>query len=118
MTEQDQILLKTLVAMAWADGQIAPGETEWIEQVFDQLQVDEDLKERLLSSPQALPSGEELRRVLETPQDREDLLRILTTLSLADGTTCSREMSMLGDLARRLGVDAALLEEIRQHTLA
>ena len=106
------------MAIAWADGHISSGETEWIDQVFEQLQVPPFERNAMLDGPQGLPSEEELHRVLKTHEERLDLVRILLTLSLSDGTTSADELSMLSDLGRRLGVSPAELEDLRQHTLA
>ena len=118
LTEQDRVLLKTLVALAWADGELSEGETQWLDKVFDQLHLVPNERERLLSVPQALPSAEEYRSVLTSQEDRHFLLRVLLTMALSDGTVSLDEQNMLADVAARLDVSPEQLEQLRTHTLA
>jgi uncharacterized membrane protein YebE (DUF533 family) len=118
MTEQDYTLLRTLVALAWADGSLAAGELEWIEKVMEQLQVPGDQRQQLLDSPPPLPSESELQEALPEGEDRETFLRFLLSVSLEDGETTLDELNLLRDLSLKLGVSGDALEEMRQSVLA
>lgn len=113
MTDQDRILLKTLVAMAWADGQLDPNECEWIEQVFEHLALPATERESLLDTPHALPSSEEYTAVLPTDDDREFLLKVLLSMASADGNICGEELKMLEEVSNRLGVASDRLQDLR-----
>ncbi len=118
MTDQDFTLLKTLVALAWADGSLAEGELEWIEKVMDQLQVPADQRQEMLKGAPPLPSEGELQEALPEGEDRETFLRFLLSVSLEDGETSLEELDLLKDLSHKLGVSGDALEEMRQSVLA
>ena len=118
MTDQDFTLLKTLVALAWADGSLAEGELEWIEKVMDQLQVPADQRQEMLKGAPPLPSEGELQEALPEGEDRETFLRFLLSVSLEDGETSMEELDLLKDLSHNLGVSGDALEEMRQSVLA
>ncbi|MBX3169733.1 MAG: TerB family tellurite resistance protein [Candidatus Eremiobacteraeota bacterium] len=118
MTDQDFTLLKTLVALAWADGSLAEGELEWIEKVMDQLQVPTEQRQEMLKGAPPLPSEGELREALPEGEDRETFLRFLLSVSLEDGETSLEELDLLKDLSHKLGVSGDTLEEMRQSVLA
>lgn len=118
MTDQDFTLLKTLVALAWADGSLAEGELEWIEKVMDQLQVPADQRQEMLKGAPPLPSEGELQEALPEGEDRETFLRFLLSVSLEDGETSMEELDLLKDLSHKLGVSGDALEEMRQSVLA
>jgi uncharacterized tellurite resistance protein B-like protein len=118
MTDQDFTLLKTLVALAWADGSLAEGELEWIEKVMDQLQVPADQRQEMLKGAPPLPSEGELQEALPEGEDRETFLRFLLSVSLEDGETSLEELDLLKDLSNKLGVSGDALEEMRQSVLA
>lgn len=118
MTEQDYTLLRTLVALAWADGSLASGELEWIEKVMEQLQVPAEQRTELLNGAPPLPSESELQEALPEGEDRETFLRFLLSVSLEDGETSLDELNLLKDLGQKLGVSHDALEEMRQSVLA
>jgi uncharacterized tellurite resistance protein B-like protein len=118
LNAQDQVLLKTLVALAWADGEIDAGETDWLEKVFDSLGLPQADRDHILAVPQALPSTEEFATVLTDEEDRLFLLRVLITMAMSDGTVAVEELNMLKEVSSRLGVTDAQLEELRVHTVA
>lgn len=118
MTDQDFTLLKTLVALAWADGSLAEGELEWIEKVMDQLQVPAGQRQEMLKGAPPLPSEGELQEALPEGEDRETFLRFLLSVSLEDGETSLEELNLLKDLSHKLGVSGDALEEMRQSVLA
>ena len=118
MTNQDFTLLKTLVALAWADGSLAEGELEWIEKVMDQLQVPTEQRQEMLAGAPPLPSELELQDALPEGEDRETFLRFLLSVSLEDGETSMEELDLLKDLSDKLGVSGEALEEMRQSVLA
>ena len=118
MTEQDYTLLRTLVALAWADGSLAAGELEWIEKVMEQLQVPAEQRTQLLASAPPLPTESELQVALPEGDDRETFLRFLLSVSLEDGETTLDELNLLKDLSHKLGVSGDALEEMRQSVLA
>lgn len=118
MTDQDFTLLKTLVALAWADGSLAEGELEWIDKVMDQLQVPSEQRDEMLKGAPPLPSDSELQEALPEGEDRETFLRFLLSVSLEDGETSVEELDLLKDLSHKLGVSGETLEEMRQSVLA
>lgn len=118
MTDDDLTLLRTLVALAWADGSLAPGEMEWIDRVMDQLQVAPEMRAELLKAPAGLPEAPSLQQALPEEDDRETFLRFLLSVSLEDGETSLDELKMLQDLSAKLGVSPEALERMRKNVCA
>jgi uncharacterized tellurite resistance protein B-like protein len=117
MTDQDLVLLKSMIALAWADGDFSSGEVSWIEPVLEGMGATPGEKAQLLGQPAVLPSSAELREALPSSDDRETFLKVMLNLSLADGSTTPDEMHLLSQLSDVLGVSPTKLEDLRMHTL-
>ena len=113
ITDQDRILLKTLVAMAWADGELNPNECGWLDQVFEHLALPEEERQQLMDTPQALPTADEYSSALSSEEDREFLVKVLLTMASSDGTIRGDEQSMLEEVGARLGVSSARLQDLK-----
>lgn len=76
------------------------------------------LKKILPESPhQDPPDLDDLAASLEDPQERQDLIRLMLMVSLADGSTTAHEYDYIRDVAMHLGLSEELLEDLRQHTM-
>jgi uncharacterized tellurite resistance protein B-like protein len=117
MTDQDLVLLKSMIALAWADGDFSTSEADWIEPVLEGLGATAAEKQQLLGEPAQLPSASELREALPTSDDREIFLKLMLSLSLADGTTTLDEFTLLQKLSSELGISDEKLEDMRVHSL-
>jgi uncharacterized tellurite resistance protein B-like protein len=118
MHPQDLAIVRSLVAVAWADGRVADEEMSVIE--------------ALLAAYHATPSeAREIRKYAETERtlddieltelsagDRRVLLQHAVLLSFVDGEQHEREIALLEDLTLRLHIPPMEAERITQAAAA
>ncbi len=104
MTNQEEILLKALIAMIQADGIIAPEETGLLAQVLGRLDMESDdiaQAGRWLTTPQSV-DPKELRKAFQDPQEREFVTSLLLELAGADSNVDHQEITLLNQLVTAL----------------
>lgn len=113
MTPSEKNIVRSLVAVAWADGHLESGETSVIEGLLTGFDASEEEERELLEYART-------RRTLEkdiplddlTRDDRELLLANAALLTHADGDQTSDETQVLDELIRILGFSDAEAHEI------
>ena len=113
MTPGEKNVLRSLVAVAWADGQMAEGESGVIEGLLCGFDASDEEEKEILDYAKT-------RRTLEndipladlTAEDRELLLSNAALLTQADGDQSEVEKTLLDRLAKMLGFDQAQVDEI------
>lgn len=113
MTPGEKNVLRSLVAVAWADGQMAEGESGVIEGLLCGFDASDDEEREILEFAKT-------RRTLEddiplsdlTSEDRELLLSNAALLTQADGDQSEAERTVLDRLAKMLGFDAAEVDKV------
>lgn len=113
MTPAEKNIVKSLVAVAWADGQMEGSEASVVEGLLCGFDASPDEEKEILTyakTPRTLekdlPLGE-----LSAP-DRELLLANAALVTLADGEQSESENEILETLASLLGFDADKAAEI------
>lgn len=104
MTNQEEILLKALIAMIQADGIIAPEETGLLARVLRQMEMEPDdisLAGKWLTKPQTV-DPKELRDAFEDPKEREIVTSLLLELAGADSNIDHQEITLLNQLVTAL----------------
>ena len=104
MTKQEEVLLKTLIAMIQADGIIAPEETGLLAQVLGRLEMTpEDIAQAgsWLTKPQHV-EPKTLREVFTDPQEREFVTSLLLELAGADSNVDHQEITLLNQMVSAL----------------
>lgn len=116
MTPSEKNIVKSLVAVAWADGTVKEPEAGMIDSLLwafgaseeDEAELKEfALKKRTIKDDVPLDQLDEKDRVL--------LLSHAALLTHADGKQTKSEEKLLKDLAEHLGVSAAALKPIVEH---
>lgn len=104
MTESERNVLLSLVVVAWADGQLAEGETGVIEGLLSGFDATEEEEAEVLEFART-PRTLERDIPVETLglEDRELLLSNAALLTLADGQATDDERNLLGRLSTLLG---------------
>ncbi len=105
MTNQEETLIRHLVAMIQADGIIQPEETDLLARVLRQLELSpEDVAQAgtWLTVPQKVDL-EGLRQAFPEPQERQVVSGLLLELAQADSVIGHQEVMLLGHLAKALG---------------
>ncbi len=101
-------LLAVLQSVIEADDQVTPEEAEWMSAVVEEAGVSVPESSRL--------DAETLRKSLPKKEDREDFVRLMFMLSLADGVTDDKELEIIAKVASWLEVPEERVEELRQET--
>jgi uncharacterized membrane protein YebE (DUF533 family) len=104
MHEQNMAILKSLVAVAWADGRVADEEREVIEallQAFDASEAESQLIRDYASEPKSL---DDIPITELSADDRRVLLQHAVFLTFIDGSQDPAEQKMLADLSGRLHI--------------
>lgn len=104
MVPSDRALLRSLIAVAWADGKVAEEETALIESLIDSFGADETEAEdfRVFAA--------ERRTLADLPLDdldpgsRRRLLQLAVLVSYVDGKQDEAELALIHGLAERLGI--------------
>lgn len=110
-------IVKSLVQMAWADGEIAPEEKTFLTQVLLTLgctkeEIDTLNPAEIDMSPPALES------VLVDRDSRRNTMRALLAMSFVDGTLSFSEFDYIQKIAKMLQLSDDDLEELRVEALA
>jgi tellurite resistance protein len=117
MTPGEKNVLRSLVAVAWADGKMAEGESGVIEGLLCGFDASDEEEEEILEFAKT-------RRTLEddvpladlTAEDRELLLSNAALLTQADGDESAAERTILHRLAKMLGFDASEVDKVLAST--
>lgn len=112
MHDQDKAMLKSLVAVAWADGRFAEEEREMLEALLNGFDASEkeanDLRE-YAKTPRTIddiPLGE------LSADDKKLLLNHAVVLTFIDGHQSDDEKKLIDSLVKKLGIWADEADEI------
>lgn len=108
MTPAERNIVKSLIAVAWADGQMESAEASVVEGLLVGFDATEEEEEELLEwakTPRSLDKDLPLDELTE--EDRELLLANAALLTLADGKQTADETKALGQLVAILKIDVA-----------
>ncbi|SRR5260221_14197743 len=117
MTPGEKNVLKSLVAVAWADGQLADGESGVIQGLLAGFDASEDEEAEILEyakTPRSMEDDIPLDEL--TQEDRELLLSNAALLTHVDGEQSEDEREVLDDLVELLGFTEEEAEEIVEAT--
>jgi len=113
MTPSEKNIVRSLVAVAWADGQLADGESSVIEGLLTGFDATEAEEKEILEYARTERSLEKDIPLTElTREDRELLLANAALLTHADGDQSSEETELLDQLIKLLGFSDAEAHEI------
>jgi uncharacterized tellurite resistance protein B-like protein len=113
MTPSEKNIVRSLVAVAWADGQLASGESSVIEGLltgFDASDAEEQEILEYARTPRTLEQDIPLEAL--TREDRELLLANAGLLAQADGEQSLEEMGVIVKLVELLGFSDEEAHEI------
>ena len=104
MTNQEETLLRALIAMIQADGIIAPEETGRLAQVLGRMDMEPDeiaLAGKWLTEPQVVDL-ENLKTAFGNVQERKFVTGLLLELAGADSNIDHQEITLLNQLVTAL----------------
>lgn len=105
-------IVKSLVAVAWADGRVTEDETEVLDallQAYNASSAEVDLVRDYASEPRSL---EDIPLTELDAGDRRVLLQHAVLLTFVDGELHDKERALLDTLAERLHIDKAESTEL------
>jgi tellurite resistance protein len=113
MTPSEKNIVRSLVAVAWADGKLESGESSVIEGLLTGFDASEAEEQEVLEYARTRRSLEKDIPLDElSREDRELLLSNAALLTHADGDQSSSETEVLGQLIELLGFTDAEAHEI------
>jgi uncharacterized tellurite resistance protein B-like protein len=110
--ETEKKLIKMLVAIAWADGRVAPEEMEIVGAVVEGFGLDEaDAKEMLewAVTPRTL---DDIDVSGLTEDDLALVLHQAVLLTYVDGEQSDKEVALIKALVEKIGMDKARADEV------
>lgn len=116
MTPSEKNIVKSLVAVAWADGTVKEPEAGMIDSLLWAFGASEDDESEIkeFAKKKRTIKDDVLLDTLDD-KDRELLLAHAALLTHADGKQTKAEEKLLKDLADHLGVSGAALQPIVEH---
>jgi tellurite resistance protein len=113
MTPSEKNIVRSLVAVAWADGKLESGETSVIEGLLTGFDASDAEEQEILEYSRTRRSLEKDIPLDElSREDRELLLANAALLTHADGDQSKSETEVLGQLIELLGFSDAEAHEI------
>lgn len=113
MTPSEKNIVKSLVAVAWADGTVKEAEVGMIDSLLWAFGAsDEDEAEVKEFAKKKRTTKEDVPLDVLEPADRELLLAHAALLTHADGKQTKAEEKLLKDLAEHLGIQGSDLKRI------
>ena len=103
MTPSEKNIVKSLIAVAWADGKLEDPESDVIDAVLQGFDANEEQSEELRSYAKDERTLEDIPLGELNPEDRELLLGNAAVLTRADGEQADSETKLLGELSKLLG---------------
>ena len=112
MEDYQEAMVKSLVAVAWADGRVEAEETEVIEALLSAFEIspeDADALREYAKTPRSLA---DIPISDLSAADRRVLLQHAVILTYIDGNQSAEETKLLGELVEKLRVPADEAKEI------
>ena len=112
MQDYQEAMLKSLVAIAWADGRVEAEETEVIEALLSAFEVsgeDADMIREFAKTPKAIA---DIPISDLSAADRRALIQHAVILTYIDGTQSDDEKAVLAELVTKLRVPADEAKDI------
>lgn len=104
MHEHQEAMVKSLVAVAWADGRMDDEETEVIDALLSAFEIEGDDAESIRSFAAAPKKLEDVPLTDLSASDRRLLLQHAVILTYIDGDQSESERKVLGELVERLHI--------------
>lgn len=105
MTPMTEKMIKTLIAVAWADGRVADEEREIIDTLIDLNDLAEADAKKIRAWAEKRRDLRELKFDDLEDVDKTMILQQAVFVTYVDGEQSEKELELLRDLARRLGIE-------------
>ncbi len=105
MQDFQKTMVKSLVAVAWADGRLDGSETEVVEALLDAFEASDAEKAELKAYAATKRTLDDIPFSELEPSDRDALLQHAILLTFIDGVQTPDELKLVEELGSRLGLD-------------
>ena len=102
--EKEKKMIKSLVAMAWADGRVDAEEQRVVEAMIESFGVEKETRDELVEWAKTPRTLDDVDTDGLTPEDADLVLHQSVLMSFVDGEQSAEETALLGDLASKLGM--------------
>ncbi len=117
MEHRERALLKGLVQLIWADGEVSEEERLMLGGILTELGSSAaEIEEvgRMMVEP---PSLDDLREKVPDAGSRREIMKLLLAMSMADGRVETTEIRFLDRLAEHLEIPSAELEALKEEAI-
>lgn len=121
MDDTERLLMKGLVQVIWADGEVDEKEREMLGGILARLGCSvEEIREvaAMMMSDEARAPKDFQEKLPGDKASRAEIMRVMLAMALADGRVDVSEVRFLDRMAQHLGIDPATLEELKRDTLS
>lgn len=113
MDAQQNEIVKSLIQMAWADGEVAEAEKALLSSILMNLGCSTDEVDKLAEQWSGGGEPARLDEVLKDTESRHNAMRALLTMSFVDGALSFKEFTYIERVARQLEIGDDELEKLR-----
>ena len=117
MQEAEKALIKSLVHVIWADGEVSEDERRLLGGVLTQLDLDDKSLKEVASMMAQPPDLKNLKESVQDPDARKEIMKVLLAMAMADGKVEISELRFLNKIARQLEINDNDLEQLKNETL-
>lgn len=118
MQEAEKVLIKSLVHVIWADGEVSEDERRLLGGVLSQLDLDDGQLTEVASMMAKPPDLTNLKESVKDVESRKEIMKVLLAMAMADGKVEISELRFLNKIARQLELSDADLESLKKETLS
>jgi tellurite resistance protein len=104
MEDQDKAILKSLVAVAWADGKVTSEENEVLEALLQAFEASSEESAEIRAYVKTPRTLDDIPLTELSAEDRRALLQHAVLLTYIDGEQAPEEKALLGRLCDRLRI--------------
>lgn len=104
MQDYQEAMLKSLVAVAWADGRVDGEESEVIEALLDSFEIQGEDRETIREYAKTPRSLDDVPLTDLSASDRRALLQHAVILTYIDGQQTEKEKEVVGQLVEKLRI--------------
>lgn len=112
MQEHQEAMVKSLVAVAWADGRMDGEETEVIEALVSAFEIGDSDADAIRAFAQESKTLDDVPLTDLSASDRRLLLQHAVILTYIDGEQSASEKTILDDLVQRLRIPEAEAKQL------
>lgn len=118
MDDTERALLKGLVHVIWADGEVNEAERRLLGGVLAQLGCSPSEIQEVAEMMTNPPSVDNLKEHVPDYEARQEIMKVLLAMALADGQVDMKELRFLNRMAMHLEISEGDLEALKKETVA